>query len=152
MTDLAAEPIPATAPDTWSQQLAQLKARYKHVRPAVLVALNILLHDENIDLGDAKAQAQLHGVRITAASMNAARTLLSRMDSPATVAAPVPATTTIVAPARAPRRHREPQAPLDAEAMIRGFVERVNAEKQAEVARLKDAVRTAIAALQAVVG
>ena len=82
MTNTATEPLPASTSDTWTQQLTQLKTRYKHVREPVLVALNILMHDQNIALDDAKAQANLHGVRITAASINAARTLLSRMEAP----------------------------------------------------------------------
>ena len=41
---------------------------------------------------------------------------------------------------------------LDAEAMIRGFIDRVNADRNAEVERLRDALRKAIAVLQAAVG
>src|SRR5262245_43401006 len=77
----------APAADSWTAQLEQMRARYKHVRPPILAALNILLHDQNISLDDAKAQADLHGVRITAASVAAARTLLSRMDGSPTAPA-----------------------------------------------------------------
>jgi hypothetical protein len=145
----------SSSPDTWAQQLAQLQERYRQVRPPILVALNLLLSDQNIQLDDAKAQAQLRGVRITAASMNAARTLLSRMDAPQTApAAPLAASPILTAApvARAPRRPRTPQPPIDAEAMIRGFVDQLRGEKNAEVERMKDGIRRAIAALQAVVG
>src|SRR5687768_17607262 len=91
MTDLASEPIPATAPDSWTAQLNQLKARYKHVRPPILAALNVMLMSPNISVDDAKAQAAMHGFRITAASVNAAKTLLARMDAPQT-ATPAPTT------------------------------------------------------------
>jgi hypothetical protein len=152
MTDLAAEPIPATTLDAWGQQLEQLKQRYRHVRPPILAALNILLSDANVTVEDAKARAALRGVRITAASLNAAKTLLSRMDAPQ--AAPATAAPTITPPPvpRAPRRQRTPQPPLDAEGMIRDLVGRMQSERDSEVQRLKDAVRKAIAALQAVVG
>src|SRR5262245_41105257 len=70
----------ASTTDSWAAQLEQLRARYKHVRPPILAALNVLLHHENITTDDAKAQAALHGVRITAASVAAARTLLARID------------------------------------------------------------------------
>ena len=62
---------PASTTDAWTRQLEQLQACYKHVRPPVLAALNILVHDQNITIDDAKAQAALHGVRITAASVGA---------------------------------------------------------------------------------
>jgi hypothetical protein len=140
-----------TAPSTdpWAAQLEQLRTRYKHLRPAVLAALSILLNNENISLDDAKAQAQMHGVRITAASINAARTLLSRMDSPPTVPA------TVVnhepAPPRAVPRTRAPDKAIDAETLIRGFVAKLQGEGNAETERLRDAMRKAIAVLQAAI-
>ncbi|MDP9133497.1 MAG: hypothetical protein M3N56_01565, partial [Actinomycetota bacterium] len=150
MTDLAAEPLPAAASDSWTDQLNQLKAKYRNVRPAILAALTVLLHNESVTLEDAKAQAAARGFRITAASINGARTLLEKMDAPPTAAA----TPTLTVPAvpRAPRRPRAAQAPLDAEAMIRSLVDRMQGEKNAEVERLRDALRKAIAVLQAAVG
>jgi hypothetical protein len=150
MTELAAEPVPATAPDSWTAQLDQLKTKYRHVRPAILAALNVLLHNENVTLDDAKAQAAARGFRITAASVAGARTLLAKMDAPT----PAAGSSTLSVPAvpRPPRRPRAAQPPMDAEAMVRAFVDRVNAEKHAEVERLRDALRRAIAVLQTAVG
>ena len=144
MTATEAEPKPTT--DTWTQQLAQLKSRYRHIREPVLVALNILMHDQHIAIEDAKAQANLHGVRITAASVNAARTLLSRMDSP--VATPT-AKSESIAPVRSARRVRA--EPIDAEVIIRGFVAKLRGQGNAEAERLRDGIRKAIAILQALV-
>ena len=144
----ATEPTPTPTTDTWNQELAQLKARYKHVREPVLVALNILLHDQNIALEDAKAQANLHGVRITAASVNAARTLLSRMDSP--VATPT-LKSEPTALARSARRARTAE-PVDAEVIIRGFVAKLRGQGNAEAERLREGIRKAIGVLQAAVG
>ena len=144
MTATATEPMPPT--DTWNQQLAQLKARYKHVREPVLIALNILMHDQNIALEDAKAQAKLHGVKITAASINAARTLLSRMDSPV-VATPT-AKSEPTAPVRLARRARAAE-PVDAEALVRGFVAKLRGQGNAGAERLREGIRKAIAVLQA---
>jgi len=140
------ETAPAT--DTWTAQLEQLRARYKHVRPPVLAALNILVHEQNISIDDAKAQASLHGIRITAASVAAARTLLSRVDGPPTPVAP----TTTSEPARAPRRPRPPEKGLDAEALVRGFVAKLQGQGNAEADRLREAMRKAIAVLQSAVG
>jgi Asp-tRNA(Asn)/Glu-tRNA(Gln) amidotransferase A subunit family amidase len=138
-----------TAPttDTWTAQLEQLRARYKHVRPPVLAALNILIHDQSISIDDAKAQASLHGVRITAASVSAARTLLSRMDGPTPVAP-----TTTSAPTRAPRRSRAAEKAVDAETLVRGFVAKLQGQGNAEAERLREAMRKAIAVLQSAVG
>lgn len=75
------EPLLAT--DTWADQFEQLRARYKRVREPILAALIILLHEQGhhgLTVDDAKAQATLHGVKITAASVSAAQRLLSRMD------------------------------------------------------------------------
>jgi hypothetical protein len=145
-TMTATETAPTT--DSWAAQLEQLRARYKHVRAPVLAALNILIHDQNISIDDAKAQAALHGVRITAASVAAARTLLSRMDGPPT---PV-ASTTPSAPTGQPRRHRAPEKAVDAEALVRGFVAKLQGQGNAEAERLREAMRKAIAVLLSAVG
>jgi len=144
MTTTATMTDPAT--DTWTAQLEQLRARYKHVRPPILAALDILLHNENISIDDAKASASLNGVRITAASVGAARTLLSRMDSPSAAAPSVSP-----APTRQPRRPRAPEKSVDAEALVRGFVAKLQGQGNAEADRLRDAMRKAIAVLQAAV-
>jgi hypothetical protein len=148
MTDTATEPAPTTtetATDTWADQLEQLRARYKHVREPILFALNILLHDPEISLDDAKAQANLHGVRITAASVAAAQRLLQRQTPPAVDGATKRATAT------APRRARPAAAPLDVEALLRATADKIQAQADANAERLRDAVRRAIAMLQAAV-
>jgi hypothetical protein len=143
MTDTAAATLPAT--DPWNQQLEQLRTRYRHARPAVLVALNILLGNPDIADADAKAQADVHGFRITAASLGAARVLLSRMDS----ATPAPVSASSAKPARKAR----PADPTnDAEALVRTFVAKLQNQGNAEVDRLRDAIRKAVAVLQAAIG
>ena len=152
MTATEAEPKPTT--DTWTQQLAQLKARYKHVRPPILAALNILLQNANISIDDAKAQAAVHGVKITAASVNAAKTLLSRIDAPTAATAPATTTTPTTAaptPKRAPRRPRAVDAPLNAEALIKNVVAKLQTQNAAEADRLRDGIRRAIGVLQSLV-
>ena len=138
-----------TAPqiDSWTAQLEQLRARYKHVRPPILAALNILLHDQNVSIDDAKARAALHGVKITAASVGAARTLLSRMETPNALAAATPHPE----PVREPRRSRAVEKPIDAEELVRGFVAKLQGQGSAEAERLREAMRKAIAVLQVAV-
>jgi hypothetical protein len=140
----ATEIAPLT--DTWTAQLEQLQARYRHVRKPIVAALNVLLHSPGISLDDAKAQAAARGFRITAASIAGARTLLAKMDAPV-----APAATAIARPVRPQRRTRASE-PVDAEALVRGFVEKLKGAGDAQAERLKDAMRQAIAVLQAAVG
>ena len=93
-----------TAPDTWTDEIAALKARYPHVRDPILAALNLLLTDPNIADDDAKARAAMRGVRITAASINGARNLMAKRET----AVPIEPTAPSAAerPARPPPRTR----------------------------------------------
>jgi len=152
MTDTATEPAPPTAAnDTWADQLERLRARYKHVRQPILVALNILLHDPEISLDDAKAQANLHGVRITAASVAGAQRLLSRRDGDNGGDEPKAKGAADALRSPRPRRPRPPAKEVDPEALIRGLVGKIQQQGNAEADRLRDAIRRAIATLQAAV-
>jgi hypothetical protein len=142
----AAEPAAST--DPWTTQFQQLEARYRHVRKPIVAALNVLLHDQNATLEDAKAQAAARGIRITAASLNGARTLLAKMDAPATAAA----TAATSSATRAPRRQRPADKGVDAEALVRGFVAKLQGHGNAEAEGLREAMRRAIAVLHAAIG
>jgi hypothetical protein len=159
-TGSTAEPEPAktnmtattsSPTDAWTQQLDQLRARYKHLRPAVLAALNILIDDENVSIDDAKARADLHGVRITAASLNAARTVLAKMTSPREAPASKEAPPRVAEARRAPRRQHSTEIPFDAEALVRGVVAKIQGQGNAEVERLRDAMRKAVDLLSAAI-
>jgi|SoiMethySBSTD1v2_1073268.scaffolds.fasta_scaffold350019_2 hypothetical protein len=135
----------------WNQQLAELQSRYKHVRPAIVAALCVLHEDPDASVDDAKARAAEHGVRITAASVNAAQRLLARQDgAPATNAAEPKA----AAPAK-PTRERRPRAndgAVDAEALIRQVVGKLQNQGNAEAERLRGVMRRVIDIMQAAVG
>ncbi|MEO6594590.1 MAG: hypothetical protein ABIP94_07540 [Planctomycetota bacterium] len=143
MTATATETV--TTNDTWTTEIEQLRSRYKNVREPILAALNVLLHDANVSADDAKARAAMRGVRITAASVNAARTLLSRMDAtPAPAAAPKDD-----APVRrAVRRVRGAETAVDAEQLIRQVVDKLQNQGNAEAERLREAIRKAVQLLQ----
>ncbi|MFN7587670.1 MAG: hypothetical protein ACK5UQ_04070 [Planctomycetota bacterium] len=138
-----------TAPDTWTDEIAALKARHPHVRDPILAALNLLLTDPNITDDDAKARAAMRGVRITAASINGARNLLAKRET----AVPIEPTAAPAAerPAR-PRRERAPEPAVDAEALIKQVVGKLQAQGNAEAERLRDAMRKAMAVLASAVG
>ena len=124
----------------WNQQLAELQARYKHVRPAILAALNVLQADPDISVDAAKARAAVHGVSITAASVNAAQRLLSRQHAAAPeLSGTAPAAT----PAEKAKRERRPRAGdtgFDAEALIRQVVGKLQNRGNAETQRLRTAM------------
>ena len=146
--------VPTTT-DTWTAEMAQLRNRSKAVREPILAALNILNQEPNITDDDAKARAAMRGVRITAASLNGARTLLAKATTapeaatPATEPAAAP--TPRQAPQRPARRVRAAEADLDAGALIRQVVGRIQGQGNAEADRLREGIRKALAALQALV-
>lgn len=143
-----ATPRPATA--SWDSAFAELKARFPKVREPIVVALHILMQNPDIALDDAKARANLHGVRITAASIAAAQRILAKQEP--VPAAPTPAVAPAPKPApRQPRRERTAEA-TDPAAMIQQVVTRLQQQSGAEAQRLRDAIRRAVAVLQAAVG
>jgi hypothetical protein len=150
MTESATTLTPHHNP-AWDEQFAALKARHPNVRDAILVALHIVSQNPEIELADAKAQAALHGVRITAASVNAAHRLLGRDEAPEAATNPAAATP---AKAPAPRRPRPVAAPqaVDAEALIRQVADKIQAAGSLEAERLRGSIRKAIELLQAAVG
>jgi len=141
---------PATK--VWNDQLAELQARYKHVRPAILAALNVLQNDPDISVDDAKARAAERGVRITAASVNAAQRLLSRQDGAPTLQTDKAPTPEVQAKPKRDRRPRATDGGVDAEALIRGVVSRLQHQGNAEAERMRAAMRKAIELLRAAAG
>ena len=153
---MTTETMTAPAPtDTWTAEMAQLRSRYKAVREPVLAALNILNQEPNITDDDAKARAAMRGVRITAASLNGARTLLAKAGTAPETATPAtdPAapSTPRQAPQRPVRRVRTAEADLDPTAMLQQVVAKLQQQGHAEADRLRDGIRKALAALQALV-
>ena len=73
-TEITTDSIPAS----WNDQFAALKNRFPHVRDAILVAMHILAQNPDVTVEDAKAQANLLGARITAASIAGAQRLLAK--------------------------------------------------------------------------
>jgi len=137
--------------ETWAAQIETLRARYKHVRPPILAALNILLQDQNISVDDAKAQAALHGVKITAASVGAAKRLFERQDDrPASVTVVERSPDGFAAETRV--RLKAKDSALDPEALIRGVVSKLQARGDAELERVRDGIRRVITILRGLVG
>ena len=143
--------ITPTETNPWAENLAAQKARFPNAKDSILFAIAALKDNPGIPIDDLKTLASQQGIRVTAASVNAAKRLLD----------PENATTPVVAPAglnpvhareRLVRRVRAAETPLDANALIQDVVAKIQAQGNAEVERMREAVRKAISALEAAVG
>lgn len=152
----ASEPPPDNA---WDQQFDRLRSRFPGVKDTILFCVHALQHGSDVDLESLKAQAAMYGLRITAASLNAARRVLDPDAAPRQRrrAEPVPeAAADAVPPAArevAPRsraRTVPPGGPVEVEAMIRNIVAQAHAEADARLQRLRDAVTEALRILREV--
>ena len=80
MTELMIEPKPeATAPTgttQWDANFQALHARFPKSNDSILFCLHELQQSDTVSLDDLKALASMHGIRITGASVAAARRLL----------------------------------------------------------------------------
>ena len=156
MTELAPEPASTTTTNTstWDAAFAALKARFPKAKDSIVFCIHASQANPAIALDDLKAQAAMHGIRVTAASVTAAQRLLSPEPArpPRTARVEMSEPTPAASSARPQRRTRTPSGELDAEAMIRGVVGQIQAESNAELESLRAAVRKAIAVLQAAVG
>ncbi|MFQ5473305.1 MAG: hypothetical protein ACE5FA_10535 [Dehalococcoidia bacterium] len=144
-------PTEANPTDDWDTQFAGLQTRFPKVKDTILLAFHVLQQDPDIALDDLKARAKLHGLRVTAATVSAARRLLDR--NPATDGAVATAQRKEAkAKPRNTRQRRATQAPVDVEALVRRTVAKIEDQAGAEAERLRAAMRKAIAVLEGAVG
>ncbi|MEZ6036531.1 MAG: hypothetical protein R3F29_03555 [Planctomycetota bacterium] len=142
-----------TAAASWNDYFNTIQARYPKVSTPILVALHILTQHPDIALLDAKAQAAVHGVRITAASVSAARRLLQRQ-TPATVAktAGKAKTARMAKMVRVPADvFATPPSGFNIEKLVRSTIESIRADADAEAARLREAMQQVVTILQAAI-
>ncbi len=140
-----------TQPDDWNAQFAALKARFPKAKDSIVFAIHALQSNSDIALDDLKAQANLHGIRVTASSVTAAQRLLAPT-SATNGAAASPAPKATAAKTRRRRKPRAAKAPLDVESLIRTTVGKIQDQGAADSDRLREAIRKAIGVLQAAVG
>lgn len=137
-----------TAPTTngWDAEFAILKSRFPKVRDTILFCLHALQQTPAIAIGDLKAQADMHGFRITGASVAGAKRLLAKQKPVADVAAE-PATE--AAPPTTRRRRPQREEPeVDIEAVIRSAVGQIQGQGEAKEQRLREAIRKAVEVLR----
>jgi hypothetical protein len=150
-TETATESAPTTKVPGWEEHLAALQDRFPKVKPTILFAFHTLQTDPDIVLDDLRARAEMHGLRVTAATLSAALRLASR-NAPTNGKAEEPAPKAAKTKSPRTRQRRPRQAPLDVEGVIRAAVERVQATGDAEAEWLREAIRKAAALLEAAVG
>src|SRR5262245_41893996 len=150
----ASEPPPDNA---WDQQFDRLRSRFPGVKDTILFCVHALQHGSDVDLEALKAQAAMYGLRITGASLNAARRALdpnaaprprrrtARVAATATDAAPAPPR---VAAPRSRGRAAPPESQVEVEAMIRAVVAKVQADTDARLQRLRSAIDEALRILR----
>lgn len=77
MTDFDTLPVPApTGPDPWEADLARLRERFPKANASVLICIHALQQEVDVSLDDMRARAAMHGIRVTAASLQAGRRAL----------------------------------------------------------------------------
>ena len=146
-TDTMTEPDTTNSIDPWDAQFAALKARFPKAKDSIVFCIHALQTTPGIALDDLKAQAALHGLRVTGASVTAARRLLAPAAAPGDAAADAPVEPT----SRRTRQRRPAAAPMDPEAMIREVAEKIRRHGDAEAERLRAAITKAVELLTAAV-
>lgn len=151
MTETELQPAPPSSTASWDTAFAALKARYPKVKDSIVFCIHALQANPDIALDDLKAQALMHGIRITGASVTAAQKAMVGTSAAKAATMPAAAPTQAEAPPRRVRRIRAPEANVDPAAMIHQVVAQLQQQSGAEAERLREAIRKAIAVLQAAV-
>lgn len=146
MTDTQAlsTPIELPAPtNAWDEQFQRLRARFPGTKDTILFCVQALMQGVHVAIDDLKAQAQMHGLRITAASLNAANKLLS--PQPKKVAAKV-GHASAAAPLTSRGQRLPGSAPMAAgvEGLIRQVVELVQRQSDVRAATMQKAIKDAL--------
>ena len=155
MTTQEPFPEPTTPTEPWGDLFAKLQQRYPKVREPIVAALTALMQNPGIDVEHAKAVAAANGMRITAASVAAAERLLSRQDRHDEQQAdrrPTAAATPAAAHPGSVRRQRAQAHDVDAEALIKQVVDKIQVAGNAEAERLRETMRKAVLMLTAAIG
>ena len=126
----------------WDAAFAHLKARFPRIRDTILFCLHAIQQNPDIYLDDLKSLAEMHRLRITGASLAAARRLLAAESRP-------PAMPVVELP-RVPRARMELDD-TDPVTMIQAFVSQMQEQGDDRSQKLRAAVREAIAVLQAAI-
>ena len=152
-TELAPETVPATTTtQTWDAQFQALKATFPRAKDSIVFCVHVLRQNPDIAIEDLKAQAAMHGIKVTAASVNAAQKLMAPATATSAPTTPAAAPLSPTGSTRPARRVRATKPAVDTEALIRNVIGKIQGQGSAEAERLRDGIRKAIAMLQSAVG
>jgi len=154
------EQVPqAPVPSAWDADFQRLRERFVGIKDSILFCVHAMQQNPDIALDDLKPRAELHGLRVTAASWNAALRLLAPprevrlvVDAPlATEAEPELEPKPVTPPPRVMPVRKPQQAPAPAspphgsvENMLLQVIDTLRAEEGERTERLRAAVREAL--------
>jgi hypothetical protein len=133
----------------WAAHLKLLQSRFPNTKPQILFAARAIEQTPDVNLDALKEQADHYGLRVTGATLKAARRLLdpAAAEVPATEGSVDGATAVAVAaPARRRGRRADPSSTV--EDLLRKAVGQIEARAAGELNRVRNSVRKALAALQ----
>ena len=166
---------PPTPPSQWDVEFERLRARFPDAKPSVLFCVHAMQQRPDIDMASLKALAELHSLKVSIGSWNAARHLLNppqpKAPRPAPVAVdpPKPDAPALLGPADQlvePPSSSSPEPALPArttaapktitvddaegpvERMARMVVAEIQAAGEAKAQRLRSAIREALAVIK----
>lgn len=150
LTTIEPIPEPTTPTEPWGDLFAKLQQRYPKVREPIVDALTALMQDPDIDVQHAKTVAAANGMRITATGVLAAERRLSRQDrhdEQKTAKRPTTPATPATAHPGSVRRHRAQAQDVEAEALSKKVVDKIQGAGSAEAERLRETMLMLTAAI-----
>jgi len=147
-TELSPSEQPVASPASWDVEFHRLRARFPRAKDSILFCIHALQSNEGIALDDLKAQASMHRIRVTGASVTAAR-LQMRRGVPG--ARPSSETAPEVREPRA-KRPELVDATNDPGELVQRLVEQMQLKAEVEALRLRQAIRSVIAVLREALG
>ena len=136
---------------TWDAAFAALRARYPKAKDSIVFCIYELQNNPEVALDDLKARASMHGIRVTGASVNAAQRLMAPEEAGSEPEAAEVEPAPRKPRGRPARQQKAASNGLDAEAMLRQVVAKMQAQSSAEAERLRASIRKAVAVLEAAV-
>ena len=122
-------------PRTWTAAATELRTRFPETKDSILFCIHAVEERTWLELGDLKASASAQGIRVTAASLTAARRLLDPKQASPTNSKAVGARK-----GKQGRPARSRAGDLDPEALIRGVVEKIEQSRNVEADRLRERI------------
>lgn len=144
------EPTPSASDDGWAEIFARLRARFPGASDGVLFCIHKLQQNPDLKLRDFKDEAALHRVPLSGRSYHSARVALG-LEKPVERKRTAPAPVVVEAPpANVGRPAQAARVPDAAESPAIAALLRFQEEHAAEMQRLRDGIKRALAVIDEV--